>query len=362
MKYLSLLSLFSLVYGYQYIILDLLEIEDNNEKKDFQDEHFEFSNFEIENDEVKVETTSKNYEIEYEIESKDTDPIVSKLKYKSTNSSGFETETKSRVLIHGIQEWFDENYDGLMQDNEKIGSLYFVGDNEYETITYNGPDNYEIYNFTISEKPLGFLTMIAYLTSNFTEYYYPNSMKFDIIIQDWIYQNSENQLALLMEYRTEDQMETDEDEYVSQKTTTPSLGYAALQWNKTIIYDYLNIGNIQTRMLDSTELNSLINTDDEYEGEQSSGMWFCFSSKGASVIYWDPSMGVYTTPLSSTSSSSSSSKNTLSVGEIAVIIVTSILGSLTFSILCYSKIIRKMISKENVNKFTESDTDKLTVL
>jgi hypothetical protein len=346
----SFLSYF--VYGIQYEVVanDIFDIDnddddydydddDYDKDKDFGDEYFEFSNFEVEEDEVNVETNSENYEINYEIESKNNKPIETKLKYKSTNTSGFETETKSRVLIHGIQEWFDENLDEIMQDSEKIGTLYFVGENQYKNITCIGPDNYGIYDCTISEKHNGFLTMIAHLTSNFTKYYDPNSMKFDIIIQDWIYQNNENQLALLMEYRTENETEYEtqtsyEEGYVSQKTSDPSLGYSALIWNTIIVYNNNSIGFVSTRILNATELNSLIETDDEYEGEQTLGMWFCFSSKGTNSIYWDPNIGVYTTPLSS-SSSSSSSNNYLGINTIGGIVGASIAGCIVIGTIYY---------------------------
>jgi hypothetical protein len=362
----SLLSYFAYSIHYE-LILDLLDI-DNEEKedkedKDFGDEHFEFSTFEVEEDEVKVESNSENYEIEYEIESKGTNPIETKLKYESKNSSGFESKTKSRVLIHGIQEWFDGNYDGLMQNSEKVGALYFVGENQYEDITYVGPDSSNVYDFTISETQSGFLTMFAHLTSNFTEYYDPNSMKFDIIIQDWIYQSSENQLALLMEYRTETETESksessDEEGYVSQKTTSPSLGYSALIWNTTIVYDDINVGTVSTRMLNTTELNSIIQTVDEYEGEQTSGIWFCFSSKGSNNIYWDPNIGVYTTPLTSTTETSSSSNNYLSSTTIGGIVAASIAGCIVIGTIYY--VVNKY--KSYKKPITDSETHHLTKL
>ena len=372
MNYITFFSMLSyFAYGIHYdLILDVLDIGDeksDKEDKDFDDEHFEFSNIEIEKDKVKVESNSENYEIKYEIESKDNNPIISKLKYESKNSSGFETETKSRVLIHGIQEWFDSNSDGVMQDNEKVGNLYFVGENQYEDITYVGPDSYNVYDFIISETQSGFLTMIAHLTSNFTENYDPNSMKFDIIIQDWIYQNSENQLALLVEYRTESETESkdedreeyeDEDEgYIYQQTLDPSLGYSALIWNTTIVYDNIRVGTVETRILNTSELNSLIETDDEYEGEQTSGMWFCFSAKGSNNIYWDPNIGVYTTPLSSTSSSSSSN-NYLTSTIIGGIVAASIAGCIIIGVFYY------IVSKFKFNKKqpTDAETEHLTKL
>jgi hypothetical protein len=372
MNYFIFFTLFNyFVYGINYNLVpnDIFDIDNENkdkedkdkEDKDFGEEDFEFSNFEVEEDEVKVESDSENYEIKYEIESKNNKPIETKLKYESTNSSGFETETKSRVLIHGIQEWFDENYDGIMQDIEKVGELYFVGENQYEDITYVGPDNYGVYDFTISETQNGFLTMIAHLTSNFTEYYDPNSMKFDIIIQDWAYQSSENQLALLMEYRTEDEMdsdETNEEGYVSQKTSTPSLGYSALIWNNTIVYNNNSVGTVSTRMLNATELYSLIQTDDEYEGEQTSGIWFCFSSKGANNIYWDPNIGVYTTPLSSTTQSSSSSNNHLSSAAIGGIVAASIIGCIVVGTLYY--VVNKY--KSYKKPLNDAETHQLTKL
>ena len=250
-----------------------------------------------------------------------------------------------------------------MQDNEKVGDLYFVGKNQYEDITYVGPDSYDVYDFTISETQNGFLTMIAHLTSNFTEYYDPNSMKFDIIIQDWIYQNSENQLALLMEYRTESDTENgdkqqNEEGYVSQKTSDPSLGYSALIWNSTIVYDDINVGIVSTRMLNAAELNSLIQTDDEYEGEQTSGIWFCFSAKGSNDIYWDPNIGVYTTPQSSSSSSSSSSNNYLSSSSIGGIVAACVAGCIVISVFYY--IGYKIKSYKQPEKDVE--TQQLTIL
>lgn len=372
MKYISLLSFLSyFAYGIHYnlVLNDLLDIgdekdeKDEKDKKDFEGEDFEFSNFEVEEDKVEVESDSKNYELKYEIKCEETDPIETKLKYESTNSSGFETETKSRVLIHGIQEWFDENQDGIMQDNEKIGEIYFVGENQYDPITYVGPDSYNVYDFTISEKAYGFLSMIAHLTSNFTTFYDPNSMKFDIIIQDWIYQNSDNQLALLMEYKTENEMETEEKDeggYVSQKTSSPSLGYSALIWNSTIVYDDTSVGLVSARILNATELNSLIQTDDEYEGEETSGIWFCFSPKGANTIYWDPSIGVYTTPVSSSSSSSStssSSNNYLSSTTIGGIVAACVIGCIILSVFYYIRV--KIKSHKDTQKTVESDTAKL---
>jgi hypothetical protein len=369
MKYITFISFLSyFVYGTHFKIaqdpnniFDIGNEKDKKDKKDFEDEDFEFSNIEVEEDKVEVETDSKNYELKYEIKCEETDPIETKLKYESTNLSGFETETKSRVLIHGIQEWFDENQDGIMQDNEKIGEMYFVGENQYDPITYVGPDSYNVYDFTISEKAYGFLTMIAHLTSNFTTFYDPNSMKFDIIIQDWVYQNSNNQLALLMEYKTENEMETqekDEGGYVSQKTSTPSLGYSALIWNSTIVYDDTSVGLVSARMLNTTELNSLIQTDDEYEGEETSGIWFCFSPKGAASIYWDPSIGVYTTPVSSSSSaSSSSSDNYLSSTTVGGIVAACVAGCVILSVFYYIRV--KVKSYKDTKKTVETDTAKL---
>lgn len=252
---------------------------------------------------------------------------MSKLKYKSTNSSGFETAAKSRILIHGIQEWFDSNYDGLMQDSEKVATLYFIGENHYEPITSVGPDNYDVYDINISETRNGYLTMIAHMTSNFTNYYEPNSMKFDIIIQKWIYKNNENQFAILMEYRTESEMETDDERYIEQKTISPSIGYSALIWNTTFVTNDLGIGSISAIRINAIELNRLIGTDDEYEGEQTIGMWFCFSSKGADKIFWDPNpmIGLYTTLPSYILQSAASVKNSLFSHTIAGVVAISIM-------------------------------------
>ena len=362
MTYVSFLSFLSNDFEIQY-----LEIQDNSnedkeddqdkEDKDFGNEEFAFSNFEVEADKVQVESTSANYDIEYEIECEDTDPITSKLKFKSTNcSTNEETETKSRVIIHGLQEWADENEDGIMQDNETVGDMYYIGENGYNAITYDGPDLNNIYNFFIEEKPLGYLTMIAHLTTNFTNYYDPNSMKFDLVIQNWDFQSADNLLALLMEYRTETETETsndydDEDDkkgrqeeanretdYVYQTTTDPSLGFSALQWNKTIVYDDTIVGKVNTRLLNASELSKLIYTDDEYEGEQATGIWFCFDAKAANKIVWDPTIGVYTTPLNqstSTSAGASSSSSSSSALSDEAILGVAIACSLSLAVAIF---------------------------
>ena len=376
MRFFTLFTFISyMTYQHRLLKNDGDKKDDDKGDKDFENEDFEFSLFEVENDKVEVESDSVNYEIEYEIKCEDTDPIESKMKYKSTNSSGIETETKSRVLIHGIQEWIDDNEDGIMQDDEKVSLFYYVGENEYEDITFVGPNNDEVYDFTIQEKPAGFLTMVAHLTSNFTEYYDPNSMKFDIIINNWIYQNPDSQLALLMEYRTEDEIETEEDDkkkengdqedkeegYVSQKTSTPSQGFSALQWNTTIVYDTVNVGSVETRTLNSTELAELLQTDDEYEGEQTIGIWFCFSPKSADTLFWDPSIGVYTTPLSSSSSTSNSSnKKTYTSGEIGMITVALFVGAVLIWVMTRYLIHNyTSSSKKQLDGIFEMKNDKL---
>ena len=117
---------------------------------------------------------------------------------------------------------------------------------------------------------------------------------------------------------------------------------SALIWNTIIVYNNNSIGFVSTRMLNATELNSLVETDDEYEGEQTLGLWFCFSSKGTNSIYWDPNIGVYTTPLSS--SSSSSSNDYLSSTTIGGIVAASIAGCIVIGTIYY------VINKYKSNK------------
>ena len=104
----------------------------------------------------------------------------------------------------------------------------------------------------------------------------------------------------------------------------------------------------------------MIQTDDEYEGEQTSGMWFCFSSKGANSIYWDPNIGVYTTPLSSTSSSSSSSNGGLSSNAVSGIVAAAIISCIVVGVFCYIGI--KFNSNKNANHIKDAETQQLTKL
>lgn len=350
--------------------------DSDDEHKDFEGEKFEFENFEIENDKVKIESSSELSEIEYQIECSENDPISFKMEYKSINlTTSAESETKSRVLIYGIQEWYDSNGDKIMQDDEKINDLYLVGSQGYENILYAGPDNSNIYSFYINEKITndnigGFVNTISYITNNFTNYYSPNMLKFDVLINNWIFENPQNQLSVLIEYRTESETESEDSKdsesgYLVQTTTDPSTGFSAFEWTTTYIYngtnciDYNCLGNIQTRILTQTELTLLVYTDDEYEGEHSTGIWFCFDAQGPINIYWDPNVGVYTSPLGSfTTSSSSKSSKSFSTGKYAGIAIGSIFGfGLVFGIGIFA-----FKFKRNKEISSEKDIEKLTSL
>ena len=215
------------------------------------------------------------------------------MNYKSKNISGFITEKNSKLLIQGIQEWNDINNDGIMQDNEKIGQLYYIGDYGYEKINYDVYNYDDVYEFHIREKSNNFLQIVLYLQNNFTEYYNPNIIKFDIIISNWYYENNENQLSLLMEYKTDSDIKTNINGYSYQKYNDTYLDYSVLKWENVFVYDKENKGTIKPRLLNNNELSSLLYTDKKYSEEQSSGMLFCFSAKGSSDIYWYPNIGIY---------------------------------------------------------------------
>lgn len=270
-----------------------------SDKKYIEKNNFKFNNFEIEKNKVKIKSSDNNYEIKYDILCNHNEPIISKINYRSTNFSEINDETKSKILIHGIQEWFDTNNDGIIQDDEKIGPLYYIGENGYQTITYAYSDNIGVYEFNISEKQNGFIKIIMRLTNNFTDFHDPNTINIDITISDWYYQNDENQIALLVEYKTIEDIDTYDDGYIYQKNHNTNLSYSYLEWKKTFLYDNKNEGSVKTRILDDDELFSLLHTEKEYEKEKTSGIWFCFNSKGSNNILWDTNIGINTIPMNS---------------------------------------------------------------
>jgi len=264
MKAFILFSLYStFVYGGEY--------NDERYDTDKRENHLSAIDFENAHYKVMVGSNSENYEIDYEnyeidyenyeIDYEINHSIESKLRYCASNSSGYETPIQSNVMIIGIQEWCDCNYDGPLHANETVAKLYFIGENQYEPITCKDQDI---------------------------------------------------------------------DDPVVQTTSVPSFGNTVLLWNYTIVYNDMNTMDMNTMdmsfiILNASRLNTLIETYDEYEGTQTTGIWFCFSSTGANKIYWDPDIGVYATSSNASFRTSISSKKYLS-GIVRGIVAMSFAG------------------------------------
>jgi hypothetical protein len=254
------------------------EHSDNRDNDNrFDHEEYEMS-IKYQTDKIKIESKSPTIDITFDVMAKSTLSVKMKLK-ETTNST--ELESKSRALIHYVQEWRDLNTDGIMQEGEKVGKAYKIGSSEGYNDIYPEPPDHPVYsyNFTIEEANNGPVTLIGHVVAIQNEFYDPSSLKFDLLFNDWQYQDAQNnQLAVLIEVRMETEMEYEKDGnegVIAQEAS--SSAYSAFEWRTTFQYGDNEEGTIQTREATDAEVAELgIETEDDFEGEVPKFMWYCF--------------------------------------------------------------------------------------
>jgi hypothetical protein len=228
-------------------------------------------------DKIKIESETPTVELDFEI--KAASPLSIKMDFEETLEDA-ELETKSRALIHYVQEWRDLNSNGIMDVNEKVGKAYKIGSRKggYNDIYPKPPKNPTSFNFTIEEANNGPVTLIGHVVAVENEFYDPSSFKFDLLINDWQYQDAQNnQLAVLIEVRMETEMEYEEDDKDGAIAQAASSAYSVFEWRTDFQYGDNQEGDIGMREATKAELDVLrISTKKGRKDEVSSFVWYSF--------------------------------------------------------------------------------------
>ncbi len=127
----------------------------------------------------------------------------------------------------------------------------------------------------------------------------PNSLKIDIVIENFPYTATDSSLALESRLKTKfhKEVESDTDEEAAGFTS----GESAVSFGESGFFSWAD-----TADADGTTINVVTSTileleDDDDEDEKEEGdeeteteekMFFSFVTKGAAKIYWDPRVGV----------------------------------------------------------------------
>ncbi len=270
------------------------EDETDKEEKDAYEREVEV---EHEDDKVQIKSELKNGEnkdkIEFEL--KQDDGVEFKLKY-STETASNETEMKFKVKFRSIVEYSENNSVVGYQDAEFV-SMYKLKDQSFEPIAYTTGTNLHIFTLTTTD---GVFTIIAKISGSISEdgnaTLTPNSIKFDVILNNFPYTQSDSSLALETRLKTEFERkidaDTDEEEagFGSDETQVGFGTTGFFSWANTADADGTTVEVVTSSIMD-------LDDDDEKEhdleeGETTEKLWFSFIATNATKIFWDPKVGV----------------------------------------------------------------------
>jgi hypothetical protein len=235
-------------------------------------------------DKVDVKSESSSTELKYSVEAEK--PMLVSMKYEDRISNGT-IETSARALLHYVQEWKDSNGDGIMQVDEKITGdkgQRQIGAMGYKPITPLPLPGATSYSFDLVELD-NLVGITGHVVAASSIQYDPNQIKFDFYVNNWDYNSSANQLAVLIEVRMKSEVEYENDGGDADLTEiTYSSAYASFEWRTTFLYDTADqlgfTGTIQTRLATPDEISALgISAPDE--DETPTYMWYCFGKNAA---------------------------------------------------------------------------------
>ncbi len=194
------------------------EIEHLNER----DLHIDVEPYEVELKSVLVDE-NKVHEIEVEMDAEDK--IVVKFEF-STHNATAEPEIEVSLVFREIIEFSDDNGNGAFDDGDDEVSSFDLRDTEYDEIDYftRTTDDGETEHVISSQTSNGVFKVVMHAVEDFavieSGVISPSEVKLDLIIEDYPYQESGTQLALLSKLEThleieehhEDDSDDDDDE------------------------------------------------------------------------------------------------------------------------------------------------------
>ncbi len=233
------------------------------------------------------------------IEFKAEEKAEIKIKYKNESDS-LETKLEYRVKFDRIIEYIENDQPGYQEDEDVFLSEYKF--KEWDNIIYDvsliDGEEVNIINastsdgmFTLVLRYAGSILDLADSDATLT----PNSIKIDVIINDYSYTDSDSSLALRSKIqtkaKTEQEHESDEEEAgfaedESQVAVALDSFSGFYSWADFAFADGVQIDVVSSSLLDDDE-------DEELEvGETSQKLYFSFITTDASEIVWDPKLGV----------------------------------------------------------------------
>lgn len=274
------------------------EEDDEDEKEEKENAHERELKIEQSDKEFKVESELKNGENKdkIEIEFKVEDKAEIKLKYKS-KSADLEAKFKYRVSFEKIVEYYDPDQTGFNEDRDVLSEYKFKEWDaiQYDESTVNGVVVYTI-NATTAD---GVFTLILKFSTAVLALgdatLTPNSVKIDVIINNYEYTQTDSSLAVKAKIKTESKLEiedesVEESEGIVEGETQVGVGLLSagfFSWANTAIADGLTIDVLSSTLEESTHED-----DDLEENETSKKLYFSFITTNANNIVWDPKVGV----------------------------------------------------------------------
>ncbi|MHA2502426.1 MAG: hypothetical protein ACXAE3_06145 [Candidatus Kariarchaeaceae archaeon] len=255
---------------------------------------------EYEDDRFRSKSVLKNgsvkdkFEVEFDVQSDNAAELEFEYtKAFETNSTSNETELGYEVKFDEIIEFVDTGVPGY--ENETEVQVYEIGNVGWLPLEvhYNETLGFVMVNATSAD---GVFSLIMRLSSSFlTENnvtIVPNSLKIDVIINNFDYQGNDTKLAVKSHIKTESELSIEnesEDEVEGFANNETQVGISAA--NATGFFSWSEIAMMDGVIVDV--LSSTIADSSDEEGETSSKMYFTFNSTvAAESIVWDPKMGV----------------------------------------------------------------------
>ncbi len=278
---------------------DETDDEDSEEEESEKEDAYE-RELEIETSDKQFQVKSKlkfgDQEDEIEVEFEVEDKAEIQLQYK-TESSSQEAKFKYRVSFEKIIEYVDSTQTGFNGTQDIVSELEFK---QWDPIQYtvSNVNGVDVYVITATTSDQVFSLVIRISTSiidlgNST--LTPNSVKIDVIINDYNYVNSNSSLAVKAKIKTESKLEMD-DETVEEaagfvegesQVGIGLLSAGFFSWADTAEADGVTVDVISSTLEDSSSEDT-----DLEENETSNKLYFSFMATNASSIVWDPKVGV----------------------------------------------------------------------
>lgn len=281
--------------------------EDSEEEKDEKDDAQErVLTIEMETDSFKVESELKNgdtkdkIKLQFELE----DEIEIELKYKS-KSEDTETEFKYKVEFEEIIEYLETNGISGYQTNDTDLSRYEF--DAWHDLVYQEEliDGVTVLTITATTADNVF-TMVMRLSAGLLDLgqaiLTPNSLKIDIIIENFDYVQHNSSLALKTKIKTEIEVEIKEDDTTveealglasdeSQISLASALGNGFFSWAEIALADGTVI-DVITSSLEEEDSDEKDEDDDVLGYKSNRKIYFSFEANNATKIFWDPKIGV----------------------------------------------------------------------